>query len=890
MSLSLIDEPEEYGGEVEQDPDWAARSKRRLRAAIQILADKSGPISVQELRDEVIEAVPLEPYDRTTTATGSTRWSNRLFWYTSTGYTHSGWLHAASSAYRITVQGRQALGSYPTAEGLFDAAVEGYKTWDLARGEDLASHDVDSVSQIIQAGNAARHALRAVDPVIHAWRHMDSAFQQGISAWSQGATDALSGYLQGTKGKLSPTLPGLDNDPARTLVAESLTLLLSPFTDVPGSTKRTRIRSPLLSMDEDPPGLPIELSADLDHGFVRGGKALGSDPVALLRGFVSILDRWWSLTDADRDAAWSDPWQFRDAVTGVAGVDERIPYLVALLVHPGSFTALLRSEDRAAVVHAFGDRLGTPTGDVDRDLCAIVIALQGENGGRGVDLLAPPLVSAWSGSVESGGAWLVRGQVEQQDWVNRWLERGIVTLGAGRFRQLPPDANQGNLSALVDDLYSDGKPVRREAKRRDVLSFVLALQPGDLIVTDDDGMLRLGRVADGEVALESVDGSTVMTRPVTWSADPGRMITELPTAVSNRLRFKGEDIVNLSEIVEQLEEFEVDEAEAPEEVELDSSGDVQAAEISVRASVPPPRAVLTCDTAALATRLHHHDDSWLRELLDALDERRQVILEGPPGTGKTYLVQKLLDACGLTPNQRALVQFHPTYSYEDFVEGFRPTDSAGGARLDVLPGPLVRIAEQARDSPAKPHVLVIDEINRANIAKVFGELYFLLEYRESEIELLYSDGERFSLPDNLFIVGTMNTADRSIALLDVAMRRRFVFMSMDTDEPALRDVLRRWCRETAAPSALADLRERINETMRANGLDSALEFGPTYFMRAGLDSPRALSRLWRRELLPMLREHHYGDQAALATYRFDDWCREFGLDQPDPGTGDGGPD
>jgi hypothetical protein len=153
---------------------------------------------------------------------------------------------------------------------------------------------------------------------------------------------------------------------------------------------------------------------------------------------------------------------------------------------------------------------------------------------------------------------------------------------------------------------------------------------------------------------------------------------------------------------------------------------------------------------------------------------KQVVLEGPPGTGKTFLVQRLLEACGMPEAQWALVQFHPTYSYEDFVEGFRPVQTAdgGGAALTVRPGPLKRIAEEAAEAPGKPFVLVIDEINRANIAKVFGELYFLLEYGESEIELLYSDGDRFKLPENLFIIGTMNTADRSIALLDAAMRRR----------------------------------------------------------------------------------------------------------------------
>ena len=114
---------------------------------------------------------------------------------------------------------------------------------------------------------------------------------------------------------------------------------------------------------------------------------------------------------------------------------------------------------------------------------------------------------------------------------------------------------------------------------------------------------------------------------------------------------------------------------------------------------------------------------------------------GPPGCGKTFLVQALLEACGLTEAQSALVQFHPTYSYEDFVEGFRPVaTSDAGASLTVTPGPLKRIAEEARNAPGKPFVLVIDEINRANIAKVFGSLYFLLEYRGAEVELLYSAG------------------------------------------------------------------------------------------------------------------------------------------------------
>jgi len=128
------------------------------------------------------------------------------------------------------------------------------------------------------------------------------------------------------------------------------------------------------------------------------------------------------------------------------------------------------------------------------------------------------------------------------------------------------------------------------------------------------------------------------------------------------------------------------------------------------------------------------------------------------------------------------VQFHPSYSYEDFVQGYRPNDEGSGFVL--RDGPLLRAAKRALESPSATHVLIIDEINRGNLAKVFGELYYLLEYRKSEITLLYAD-KPFRLPENLWIIGTMNTADRSIAIVDGALRRRFYFVPFFPDEPPI---------------------------------------------------------------------------------------------------------
>jgi 5-methylcytosine-specific restriction protein B len=863
----------------DQDPEWASRCRLRLHAALEVLSEQSDPMRAPELQAATELKVPLTPYDASTTKSGAKRAWNHLFWNLTTTYEHVGWLHATPTGYRLTQEGRSTLVSGLGPQSLYEAAVAGYQEWDGARKETLPDIVADSAADVIHPGSSAAHALRACEPLVAAWRNEDSAFLPGTPVWSEEATSALSSYLRDATQPTAGELPGLASDTGRVLAAEALTLLVAPLSDMVGSTKRARVRGPLLP-SIDPPGLPWRVSADLEHGFVPGGKALIADPLAMLRSFVTLLEQWWAQPAELRSVAWQDPWAWRDLLAEMTRVDERVAALLSVVVHPGAFTTLMHAADRRRVVDAFADKLQGQTGEVDRDLLGIVLILQVENGGHGVDLSAPPLVNTWSGSIDTGGAWLVRGQVDQRDRVPVWVSQNVITLTAGRFRQMPAEPNQAALTSLVDELYGDLPVVKREGKKRDVLAFTLGMRPGDLVATDDDGQLRLGRVQEGQAALESIGGTTLFTRPVAWSAYEMK-ITELPSAIRGKLRFKGEDIVNLTEILGELELLEAGPSEATPADDLDDTDDGSGI------PEPPARAVLRCDTVALAAQLYHADDSWLVELLDSLNERRQVILEGPPGTGKTFLVQAMLHACRLTPNEQALVQFHPTYSYEDFVEGFRPTGGGDiGARLSVVPGPLKRIADEARTTPGKPHVLVIDEINRANIAKVFGELYFLLEYRDDEIELLYSDGkERFCIPDNLFIVGTMNTADRSIALLDAAMRRRFVFLAMDTSEPALNGVLSRWCEANAVPPALALLRERINQTMRDRGLEPALEFGPSYFMRPTLRDPVVLRRLWRRELQPMLREHHYGDEAALSAYRFEPWCVELGLIPAGDGSG-----
>ena len=170
-------------------------------------------------------------------------------------------------------------------------------------------------------------------------------------------------------------------------------------------------------------------------------------------------------------------------------------------------------------------------------------------------------------------------------------------------------------------------------------------------------------------------------------------------------------------------------------------------------------------------------------------------------------------------------------------------------------------AERAEADRNGNYYLIIDEINRGNIAKVFGELYFLLEYRDRKMNLQYSDVP-LSLPPNLYIIGTMNTADRSIALVDLALRRRFYFVEFHPNEWPIKDLLRRWLDDNAPGMAwVADVVDRANNELN----DRNAAIGPSYFMKDNLDE-NAVSRIWEHSVLPYIEERLFGDDEVRSKF------------------------
>ena len=252
------------------------------------------------------------------------------------------------------------------------------------------------------------------------------------------------------------------------------------------------------------------------------------------------------------------------------------------------------------------------------------------------------------------------------------------------------------------------------------------------------------------------------------------------------------------------------------------------------------------------------DESQYDELADLIRLKKNVILQGPPGVGKTFAARRLAYSLmnEINPDRVMMVQFHQSYSYEDFMLGYRPD----GSGFSLAQGPFYRFCKEAEeDSEDTPYFFIIDEINRGNLSKIFGELLMLIEKdkRGQSLRPLYSD-ELFSVPKNLYIIGTMNTADRSLAIMDYALRRRFAFYDMAPalDFPTFRGKL-----EAAGSQKLIRLVEAVKELNQDIYQDDSLGrgfcIGHSYFCPAGPVDDRWAESIVKYELLPLLEQYWF---------------------------------
>lgn len=417
-------------------------------------------------------------------------------------------------------------------------------------------------------------------------------------------------------------------------------------------------------------------------------------------------------------------------------------------------------------------------------------------------------------------------------------------------------------TALVAQHYP-GVAQRVSRSAGELFSFVTKMAEGDrVIVSDGQTVLGIAEVA-GPYRYDGAAGFPHQ-RPVIWrSLDEWQMTEGLRTSV-----FRLKDPANRVAIERHIVE---------EDANLHQRPPIPAPEPRRVGEPPPPPA--------------HRPLSRLPgvggQLQMILERKGQAIVYGPPGTGKTFWALRTARelasqrAFGVGVDQLADVQraslavegsdaplvrmtsFHPEYGYEDFIEGYRPSVTATGSlSFTLVPGVFRRVCADAVRAPHLDFYLIIDEINRGDVPRIFGELLTLLEHdKRGEVITLPVSGQPFRVPQNVYIIGTMNTADRSIALLDVALRRRFGFVELMPDYDQLKNAM-------VGGLPLGPWLRDINNRIRASGGGDARnrQVGHAFLLASGapITTLDQLAAVLRDDLLPLLEEYCYDDFTQVA--------------------------
>ena len=424
------------------------------------------------------------------------------------------------------------------------------------------------------------------------------------------------------------------------------------------------------------------------------------------------------------------------------------------------------------------------------------------------------------------------------DGAAKWDEfykQGVMGLGWRQIGDLTQYASKDEMKTAMKEKIDHSKPYRNAAHA--TWQFANEIKPGDIIFVKK-GMYKL--VGKGVVTSEyyyddSIDERYPHLHKVNWTHNgewdhPGQAVMKTLT-----------DVTSYTDYVSKLNALF--DAEAEEE-------DIEEEEKTFPAYTPE-------DFLSEV----YMDEERYDTLVELVRVKKNVILQGAPGVGKTFAAKRLAySMMGVKDQDRVMmVQFHQSYTYEDFIEGFRPVSD--GAGFEIKKGSFYNFCKKAADDLENEYFFIIDEINRGNLSKIFGELFMLIESdkRGNSLQLLYSD-EKFNVPANVYIVGMMNTADRSLAMLDYALRRRFAFFSV---LPGFNTEGFRKYRDSLHCESFNNLIACIEELNERIASDTALGegfcIGHSYFCGIEAVGKRTLSNIVEYEMIPLLKEYWYDE-------------------------------
>ncbi len=416
-----------------------------------------------------------------------------------------------------------------------------------------------------------------------------------------------------------------------------------------------------------------------------------------------------------------------------------------------------------------------------------------------------------------------------------FYKAGIMGLGWDELGDLNTYASKDEIAKRLSDIHSGESSYKTSAHA--IWQFVHEMKPGDIIFAKRGRSEILGRgVVESDYEYDdNQEGEYPNIRKVKWTHKGSWLSDEQFTAKTLT------DITDYPDFTKKTAGFfEVD----------DEEDDAQVV-------VYPPYSA-----EDFLNEVYMEEDSY-KELVGILENKKNIILQGAPGVGKTYAAKRLAySIMGVKDADRVMmVQFHQSYSYEDFIMGFRP--SANG--FELKKGAFYSFCKKAEIDSDNKYFFIIDEINRGNLSRIFGELFMLIENDKrgsrNKLQLLYSD-EMFYVPENIYIIGMMNTADRSLAMLDYALRRRFAFFDLKPGFEAEKFREYRESLDNKKFDALIRCVQSLNEKIAADeSLGEGFCIGHSYFcnMQPEEVTDDRLKGIVEYELIPMLKEYWFDE-------------------------------